>query len=164
MGAGTFAWLYRVTNGATDYLDQGTTPLQTVSGFPAGGIAPKAVNTILNFAPPQGVWTAYSVSLPIPATYNYSALQAAGGSQFVRLYLSAALGQARSIFIDKVFLSYNDGLWAAAPDDVISPKQNVSIQPTFSAQGGTGIVSNGTGTYISPSGSGGVRRYYNSTS
>jgi hypothetical protein len=76
--------------------------------------------------------------------------------------LSSALigaAPARSIYIDKIFLATNDGLWSACADDSALPKKQPDIAPTASTQGSVNMFGPGSGVIRIPIGSGIPRQF-----
>lgn len=86
-------------------------------------------------------WQGYVANVPVPQTYNSSLTT---DKQWLRLTLSQALaaGSEQGIEIDKLYVSWNYGNFAPAPEDS-QAKQDVDTAATSGTQGGAGTGGSG---------------------
>lgn len=132
--------IFTIRNGGHDYNDYGTNESTEVSMPTAAVTRPIAYKVSPEFTlDSTTVWTAVSVKLEIPSTYDTSATT---GKQWVRIGVEGNSTESRSIALDRVMLSTSNGGWQRSARDLDKIlTQNPTSLPTSSTQGGTGIIS-----------------------
>lgn len=94
------------------------------AGFPtiAGG-APRAYVTTNNLVAELDKYTAHTLVLSIPSTFDKSTTSSSGspnGNQFFRMGLTGPISRNRALRIRRVMVSEGYGPWTAAPQDFLA--------------------------------------------
>ncbi len=115
--------------------------LKTVSGYPSTSGSNSRAYVQIKFDDLTIGWQGYTANVPVPQTYDSSVTT---DKQWFRLTLSQALaaGSEQGIEIDKLYVSWNFGNFAPAPEDSAA-KNEIDTAATSGTQGGAGTGGGG---------------------
>lgn len=115
--------------------------LKTEAGYPTTSGTNARAYVQITFDDLTTDWQGYTANVPVPQSYNSSVTT---DKQWLRLTLSQALaaGSEQGIEIDKLYVSWNFGNFALAPEDS-DAKNEVDTTATSGTQGGAGTGGGG---------------------
>lgn len=119
-----------IGNGANAFNDTGQR-LGTVAGVPSiTGTVAQAYAETISFEPTLD-WLGAVFSIAVPPTYDFSLTT---GKQFLRGGVIGAMGDGHQLQIDRIGLSFGDGLWSPSIRDQ-NAQSDPSTSQTSSTQG-----------------------------
>jgi hypothetical protein len=136
----TYVLAGQIFNGVTGFNEMNNY-LKSVTGYPTTSGTNARAYVEIPFDDLTTSWEGYLANVPVPQTYDSSVTT---DKQWLRLTLSQALaaGSEQGIEIDKIYVSWNFGNFAPAPEDA-SAKQEVDTSATSSTQGEVGTGGGG---------------------